>query len=177
MKKIYLIMSQTGTILSRTIKLFTGHDYNHISLSLDENLNCMYSFGRKYPNNPFIGVFVVEGINKGTFKKFSETKCKVIEVRLTDDQYKDMQTNIGKMLSDKEKYKYNILGLFLALFHIQRHCDNKFYCSEFVRYILDKSGVDVSMIPAIAHPVDFEELGGKEIYKGLMNKYSMNKPI
>lgn len=177
MRKIYLVMSQTGTILSKTIKFFTGKEYNHISISLDENLDCMYSFGRKYPSVPFIGVFVVEGIDRGTFEKFSETKCKVIEVQLTDEQYELLCLNIGKMLCDREKYRYNILGLFLALFNIEIHSHTKFYCSEFVRYILDESGVDVSMVPTIAHPVDFEELGGKEIYKGLMKKYPVNRPI
>lgn len=173
MRSIYLVMSQTGTILSKTIKLFTGKKYNHISLSLDDDLNCMYSFGRKYPDIPFIGVFVEEGINKGTFKKFKETKCKIIKIDLTEEQYYSICTNIEKMIMEKEKYKYNLLGLFLALFHIQRNSENKFFCSEFIRYILDKASVDVSMIPAIApHPTDFEDMDNTIMYEGLLRKYT-----
>lgn len=175
MRSIYLVMSQTGSILSRTIKLFTGKEYNHISLSFDAKLDCMYSFGRKYPNVPFIGVFVVENINKGTFLRFSKTKCKVIEVKLTDTQYNKLLSNVDNMVIEKEKYKYNVLGLFLALFNIEIHPKTKFYCSEFIRYILDKSGVDVSMIPTIPHPVDFDKIGSKDIYEGPMKTYSLRR--
>ena len=96
MRSIYLVMSQTGSILSKTIKKVTGDEYNHISISLDDKLNCMYSFGRKYTYNPFIGVFVVESINKGAFLRFNKTKCKVIEVVLTEEQYDRFK--VGKFL-------------------------------------------------------------------------------
>ena len=46
MRSIYLVMSQTGTILSKAIKGVTCDQYNHISISLDPSLECMYSFGR-----------------------------------------------------------------------------------------------------------------------------------
>lgn len=175
MRSIYLVMSQTGSILSKTIKRVTGDEYNHISISLDDKLNCMYSFGRKYPNIPFIGVFVVEDINRGTFEKFSETKCKVIEVQLTDEQYQLVRYNIGKMLIDQEKYKYNLLGLFMALFNIEIHPKTKFYCSEFVRYILEQSNVDVSNISTIPHPIEFEKIGCGEVYEGPMKSYSLKR--
>lgn len=177
MRSIYLVMSQTGTMLSRTIKFFTGKQYNHISISLDDNLTCMYSFGRKNPNNPFIGVLVEEGINKGTFKKFYKTQCKVIEIELTDEQYESVYQNIKKMLKEKEKYKYNILGLVLALFNIERHHETKFYCSEFVRYILDNSQIDVSKIPTIPHPVDFNILSNKNIYEGQLKNYTLKNSV
>ena len=177
MRSIYLVMSQTGSILSRTIKLITKKEYNHISLSFDDKLDCMYSFGRKYTYNPFIGVFVVESINKGSFLRFNKTKCKVIEVVLTEEQYDRLLSNIDIMILKKDKYKYNIMGLFLALFNIERHPDTKFYCSEFVRYVLEKSGVDVSMIPTIPHPVDFEIMSNREIYRGLLKDYSYDESI
>lgn len=172
MKCIYLVLSQTGSILSRTIKLITNKEFNHISLSLDDSLERMYSFGRKYPNNPFVGVFVVEGINKGTFLKFSDTKCRVIRINVTDSQYECLCSNIGDMISNKDKYKYNLLGLCFAAFNICLKFDNKFYCSEFVRHILCLSDVDVSMIPDIAHPIDFMNMDNNIVYEGLLRDYS-----
>ena len=174
MKNIYLVLSQTGTILSKTIKVITNKEYNHISLSLDGSLDKMYSFGRKSPNNPFIGVFVVEGINKGTFLKFQDTKCKVIEISVSDKQYEELCSNIYYMLVNREKYKYNLLGLCLAAFHICLKFDNKFYCSEFVRYIMNLSDIDVSMIPEIAHPTDFVNMENNVVYEGLLRDYSVS---
>jgi len=172
MKYIYLVMSQTGTILSRTIKFVTNKEFNHISLSLDGSLKEMYSFGRKSPNNPFIGVFVIEGINRGTFLRFKNTKCRVIRVGVSDSQYDFLCSNISEMIKNKDKYKYNLLGLFMAAFNISLKFDNKFYCSEFVRYILNLSGIDVSMVPNIAHPVDFMNMDNNIIYEGLLKDYS-----
>ena len=57
-EKIYIIQSCTGTILSNIIKGYTKNIYTHVSLSLDINLNNMYSFGRLNPYNPFWGGFV-----------------------------------------------------------------------------------------------------------------------
>lgn len=172
MKSIYLVMSQTGSVLSRTIKFISGKNYNHISLSLDDSLDCMYSFGRKNPNNPFIGVFVIEGINIGTFLKFEDTVCRVIRIDVNDLQYDTLCSNIYNMLENKEIYKYNLIGLLFAAFNIHISFDNRFYCSEFVKYILEKSNIDVTMIPDIAHPTDFMNMDNVVIYEGLLRDYS-----
>lgn len=46
-KNIYIVLTQTGTLLSRIIKFLTQGQYNHASIGFDEELNYMYSFGRK----------------------------------------------------------------------------------------------------------------------------------
>lgn len=172
MKSIYLVMSQTGSMLSRTIKLISGKSYNHISISLSDDLNYMYSFGRKYPYNPFIGAFVIEGIDIGTFLRFKNTICRVIKIDITDLQYESLCTNIYDMIENRAKYRYNLLGLFLAAFNVHASFNNKFYCSEFVKYILEKSNIDVSVLPEITHPIDFMKLDNDVLYEGFMRNYS-----
>ena len=172
MKSIYLVMSQTGTILSRTIKLVSGKNYNHISISLDETLNYMYSFGRKNPYNPFIGAFVVEGIDFGTFLRFKNTVCKVIKIDVTDQQYLSLKSNIYNMIDNRNLYGYNLLGLCLAAFNVYVSFNNKFYCSEFVKYIFNESGIDVSMLPLIVHPTDFMNMDNELLYEGFLKNYS-----
>lgn len=165
-------MSQTGSMLSKTIKLVSGKNYNHISISLDESLDYMYSFGRKTPYNPFIGAFVIEGIDIGTFLRFKDTICRVIKVEISDLQYETLCSNIYDMVDNKDKYKYNLFGLLLAAFNIHASFNDKFYCSEFIRYVLDKSDIDVTMIPSIAHPTDFMSLSDGVMYEGLLKDYS-----
>ena len=165
-------MSQTGSMLSRTIKLISGKNYNHISISLSEDLSNMYSFGRKTPYNPFIGRFVVEGIDMGTFLRFKGTECRVIKIDVTDSQYENLCSNIYDMVENKDEYRYNLLGLLLAAFNVHASFDNKFYCSEFVKYIMEKSDIDVSMLPDIPHPTDFMRLDNDILYEGLLHDYS-----
>ena len=56
-KQLYIVISQTGTLLSRILKQITGAEYNHASISLSRDLERMYSFGRRHPYNPFWGGF------------------------------------------------------------------------------------------------------------------------
>lgn len=80
-KQLYIVISQTGTLLSRILKQITGAEYNHASISLSRDLERMYSFGRRHPYNPFWGGFVIESPRTGTFKRFrnqgvgSECEC------------------------------------------------------------------------------------------------------
>lgn len=175
MKNIYIVISQTGSILSSLLKVITGKEYNHASISVDENLKEMYSFGRKYVYNPFIGVFNVEHINEGVYKRFKNTKCKVICLNVTEEQYNLICSRIDEMIKEQEKYKYNVAGLFLAAININMSSEYRFYCSEFVKHILDVGNVDVSMIPDIVHPVNFLDMDGTSVtYEGLLSDY--NKP-
>lgn len=172
MRSTYLVMSQTGTILSKAIKGVTGDEYNHISISLDPSLECMYSFGRKYSNIPFIGAFVQEGKSIGTFSKFPNTICKVIKIDVDDEVYSKICCIIFEMLVDRKKYKYNLLGLFLALFDIEYHSQRKFYCSEFVKYILEEAEINVDFLSSIPRPSEFENIeNGEVIYDELLRNY------
>ena len=73
MKNVYILLTDTGSVLTTMIKHVTTNPYNHVSISFDEDLETLYSFGRKHPNNPFLGGFVKESIYSGTFKKFKNT--------------------------------------------------------------------------------------------------------
>ena len=59
-KSIYIILSQTGTMFSKALKVFTGAECNHSSISLSPTLDKMNSIGRLNPYNHFIGGFVQE---------------------------------------------------------------------------------------------------------------------
>lgn len=54
MKKIYIILTQTGSVVSQMVKLYTRKKYGHVSISLDRELKNMYSFGRLKATNPFM---------------------------------------------------------------------------------------------------------------------------
>lgn len=84
---VYIVISQTGTALSRVLKFITGAKYNHASISLVPDLSKMYSFGRTNPYNPVHGGFVVESPHYGTFKRFSGTKVEVLSVSVSEGQY------------------------------------------------------------------------------------------
>ena len=68
----------------------------------------MYSFGRLNPYNPFIGGFVIENVNKGTFKRFKKTKTVIYKYTVTDEQYEKLKLDIRYFLKNHRKFKFNI---------------------------------------------------------------------
>ena len=106
MKKIYIVLTHTGTVLSRIIRSFTKDEFTHSSISLDENLKQLYSFGRLNPYNPFIGGFIHENIKYGTFNRFKNTNAKIYSIIVTDEQYKKIHNTIFYIKKNKDNYKF-----------------------------------------------------------------------
>lgn len=172
MRKIYLIQSCTGTVLSDIIKGYTKNQYTHISISLDKELNEMYSFGRLNPYNPFWGGFVHEYVDKGTFARFYNTDSAIFELEVTDEQYEKVKQKIGYVEKNKESYKFNIAGLFMVAANKRRVKKNTFYCAEFVRYVLKRSKINTKVLPKIIKPQDFSKLEGLSlVYEGKLRDY------
>lgn len=130
-KQIFIVITQTGTMLSRILKRITGAEYNHASLSLSQDLTRMYSFGRRHPYNPFWGGFVIESPHAGTFRRFSDTTAIILAVEITEERYAALEATLEAMWAQREQFSYNLGGLLLAYFHILWKRSNRYYCSEF----------------------------------------------
>ena len=170
MKKIYIILTYTGTILSRIVKVYTRKEYSHVSISLDRDLNQMYSFGRLNPYNPFRGGFVHEGIDRGTFKRFKNTKTKIYSMEIDEEKYERLEEIIENIQQKKKLYKFNVIGLIAIALNVRINREKCFYCAEFVKYVLEQS--EVVELPEIIKPDDFNKLNGlNEVYIGKLQDY------
>ncbi len=175
MQKIYIILTHTGTILSRIIKLWTKDEFSHVSIALDSDLEQMYSFGRLHPYNPLWAGFVQEGINRGTFKRFKNTEALIYSLDITQEQYILIRNEIRRIEEHKKEYRFNIIGLLAVGFHKKIHPKQSFYCAEFVKHILEIGEVK-TQLPAIVKPEDFKNLKNYiVIYKGKLRKYNKEK--
>lgn len=171
-KKIYIVLTYTGTILSKIIKIYTKEEYSHVSISLDKKLKKMYSFGRLNPYNPFIGGFVHEGINHGTFKRFKNTITEIYEVEITNEQYNKIRQEIKKFKVDRNNYTFNLIGLFLAAINYKYSKVNSYYCAEFVGYLVKEANIDLEL-PKVVKPMDFKKYNQLNLlYKGILKKYN-----
>ncbi len=171
MKKVYIVLTHTGTILSKAIRIIKKHEYTHVSISLDECLEQMYSFGRIRPYIAFIGGFVHESPQHGTFKRFPKTKTKIFYIEVTDKQYEKIKKLIKHFTRKKRYYRFNTLGLLSAAINKKITKENKFYCAEFIKYILEKSKIK-NNLPEIVTPEDFLHLENiSPIYIGTLKEY------
>lgn len=171
MKKIYIILSFSGTMPSRVIKLFTKYEYSHVSIALKKDIQIMYSFGRKKVNNPFKGGFIEEPKNGKFYKKFNKTKCTILEISITNKQYKNLIKLLKQYKEQVDIYKYDILGLILRGFNLKLNRKNHSVCTEFVASLLKESGI-YTFKEKIIKPEYFMELPNKEIiYDGYLLNY------
>ncbi len=157
MKKIYIVLTHTGTMLSHIIKAYTKDEVSHASISLDIALKKMYSFGRLNPNNPFWGGFVHEYIDKGTFKKFDKTIAIIYSLEITEEQYEIIKNTIKQIKKDRKNYKFNIIGLFAVGVHKKIIQKQSFYCAEFVKYLMEKAEISTGL-PETVRPENFKNI-------------------
>lgn len=170
-KEIYIILTYTGTILSRLVRLFTKDEYCHVSLSLDKDLKDMYSFGRINPYIPFIGGFVHESPKWGTFKRFKKTTARIISCEVTQEQYEKIQKTIEHFKKQPKDYSFNVVGLIGVKMKKKIQRKNHFYCAEFIKYLVEQAELDYQL-PDLIKPQDFIEIPSTIIYQGLLKKYN-----
>lgn len=140
-RDIYLVFSKSGTWLSRLISVVTGLKYPHCAISFDSTFTKMYTFGRVNADNPFSGGFVAESIYDGVYKKYSNCKCLIYKLKITQEQYILLEKEIGKFKKDEKIYRYNFLGLFGVLFNKPIKRNNHYFCSQFVSIVLMNSRI------------------------------------
>ncbi|MBE6145247.1 MAG: hypothetical protein IKM55_02905 [Bacilli bacterium] len=170
MKKIYIVLTYTGTILSKIVKVYTRREFSHVSIALDEDLKEMYSFGRINAYNPFWAGFVHEDVNKGTFKRFKKTKARVYSLTVKDEQYEKVKEVIRDIQNNKLDYNFNILGLLGVVINYKVKRERYFYCAEFVKYVLEQS--NICYLPDIVKPEDFKEIDNLNVvYNGQLREY------
>ena len=170
LKEIYLLLTDTHSLLSRFIKIFNRQKFNHISVSLDEDLAELYSFGRKKPTNPFNGGFINEDV---TTPFYRNADCKIYRCEVTDDQYASLIKAIAAFQSEQDAYHYNLLGLATAFFGIDWNRKHHYFCSEFVSCVLHAGTILESEEPdSLTRPQDIiQHLVVHPIYEGILGEY------
>ena len=162
-KKIYILISKTQT----------KEPYAHASIALDLELREMYSFARKGIYNPFNCGFILEDINNGIFGRDIDTRCIVLELPITESQYRRVVDELAKFKANSDKYRYNYWGLYGVIRNKAIEREYNYFCSQFVASVLKRSGIQVlDKEPGLVRPDDFRKCGAfKVIYKGLLRRY------
>lgn len=175
MKNIYIVLTYSGTVLSKIIKFYTKKRYSHVSIALDIDSDKMYSFGRRTPYNPFFAGFVEESTKEGFFKRFQDAEAMIYTFQVTDEQYEGMKRLIENFAVNQEKYKFNILGLFSVAIHKKIRFKNSFYCAEFVKYVIESQNIETNL-PELIKPEDFTKLKNvRPLYQGKLQDYFRKK--
>ena len=68
-KYVYIILTNTKTVVGKAIKLVTNTEYIHACISLDKDLNHVYGIGRRFKDDgSYIKILGREDLSKGIYK-------------------------------------------------------------------------------------------------------------
>ncbi|MCL2559728.1 MAG: hypothetical protein FWE07_04510 [Turicibacter sp.] len=168
--RVYILLTQTTSTLTKVLKFCTKKPYNHASLAFDERLEYTYSFGRIHADDPLIGGFSHERLDAGVFK---EAQCQLLSLDATPEQYRKMRDRVAEIEANQIKYKYNFLGLFGAKFDFKIERKHAYFCSQFVAKVLQEVGLLPNDFPShLVQPTDLvNHLNLKVEYQGLLSDY------
>ena len=170
MKSIYVLLSRTDTVPARIIRTFTTGEFSHASVSLLPRTDNFYSFARRKVNNPLFAGFISENVHTKVFAKYPDAHCAIYQINVSDEGYEKARELIRFFRTNKKKATYSFAGALAMRFGIIYRRKYKFACSQFVAYLLDRTG-DVSLPkdPYLMLPNDFLDIPGiKLIYDGTL---------
>lgn len=161
--RIYVVLTSTSSKFGRVIRLLTGDEYNHLSISLHKDLSDMCTFARRKYTTPLNAGFMYEKLEYYTLNKYTDIGVRIYEIPVTKRQYNKVARLINNISNDDE-YMYNLFSAitfpFLGGFHMYK----TFTCVEFVAYLLYESDIIRDKKPCKYTPNEFGNLLNEYLY-------------
>lgn len=173
---LYILFSSTPYRIGSLIRRVTGERYNHVSLSLREDLEELYSFARRYEKTPFCGGFVTEHPSR-YHKNGRVADVQLCRLPLRDDQYLSLQSQLDDMCSQNKHYLYNYFSAAAAPLHRRIPVRDAYTCVEFAVKILGELdyGFDAKQFYSVGSIA--RKLESYQVYTGAFPAPSDSDPV
>ena len=165
-KTIYLILTSNKTPLGLLIQTVLDIPFSHIGISFEDNFSEVFAFGDDLDENH--SGFLIEKMDRGVFTA-NDSDYVMLELDVTPKEYDRLKAEVRWFVHRHKEMKFNDIGLFVNAIGIPMNFKNRFFCSQFVAYVLEKSGVKlfdknyglVRPSDFLVHPDTRETHGGK----------------
>lgn len=163
---MYIYMIHTAT---RPTILRGSKKYQRVSISFDQELSEVYSFGRKLKSRPFSHGVMKENLSMG---KLADAPCLIYRMNVSEEEYHQMQ----KLLEDDERRQllnYTLLESILLPWGIGKNQVKHSFSSEFVATLL-KKGASIQLPKSVTSmtPQDMRNLPEMTfVFEGLLSSY------
>lgn len=164
MKTIYILLTRTQSIVSRTVRLVTADPYTHAAIAFDQDFRVVYSSGRWNGKDMFPCGPCKEYLHRGFYARH-KTPCAVYELHVEDAVYERAKAEVAEIIDQQGKYHFNIIGLLLCQLKIPFRRKTYFFCSQFVGEILIRSGaMELPKDPCLIRPSDYTRLPQLQVW-------------
>lgn len=179
MRSIYILLTRSGTVVSRAIWLVTRADYTHVSLAFDHDLVEMYSSSRKNGRTLFPSGPTREYLRGGYFRKPHRIPCALLELQVDEETYEQVRQEVQAVMREQDRYRYNIAGLLMCQMQIPSQRKYHLFCSQFISMVLQRSNaLDLPRDPSLMKPNDYASLPGLICrYQGTLSELMAQKQI
>jgi hypothetical protein len=110
MKTIYILLTRSGTLLSKLVYAATGASYTHASMAFDAELSCLYSSTRKNGYTMFPAGPSKEYLNKGVFRLRDNAPCALYALEVSDEAYSHAQNQPQRVEAVLLAVAHELLG-------------------------------------------------------------------
>ncbi|MBQ7740074.1 MAG: hypothetical protein IJT65_02400 [Eubacterium sp.] len=128
--KVTILLSKYCDPFSNFIAAASGK-YTHVSISVDPEENEFYSFNLKG--------FIKEYWH-GKKSKYLLPHRKYIRINVSDEIFEKLKDEINKFEKRKSELSYTAFGTILCIMKIPHRFKKRYFCSQFVAEVLEKSG-------------------------------------
>lgn len=142
-KYVYVIFSSTQYMIAKCIRAMTRHRYNHVSISLDGNLQTLYSFARRYDDTPFCGGFVVETPERYLRRNTAAT-VQICAIPVTNEVYDTIRAHLDGYVTKEQEYIYNYISALTFLFRRRVTLEKCHTCVDFATEVISMTGAGIS---------------------------------
>lgn len=130
-RKLYVLLTQFPGLDAKAMRCYTRFPYTHASVGLEEDLNTFYSFVNKG--------FIVEDIARYNKPGRAPFPCALYELEVPQTIYDAVKRMLQNFVKDRSCLRYDTLGLFLSLVRIPNRRQGRYFCSQFVAEVLQRS--------------------------------------
>ena len=138
---IYIVLTDTKTRFSKISKWITKDPYNHVSLSLTESLDELYTYTLVTKDNGIRGGIMVERKEDLIGANYS-----LYNMYVNEDTWLKLKETLDEMSSNPPGTKYNHLSLINAILGkpvFKNDAINAYICSQFVVEVLRRVGISI----------------------------------
>ena len=153
---IYVMLLRYPDRFSRTWQFFSRSKFSHASIGISDTDWVFFSYVLKG--------FRTELPRKHPRFKSREIPCELYRVEISEDVYENAKTVLDEHIGRSHSHKFSYFGLLLCYCRIRRQLTDRYFCSQFVSEILEKSkAVTLSKHYSLYLPDDFMQMNGLEL--------------
>ena len=129
-KEISILFTRYTDFASRMVCFFSGMKFSHVSIALDTNDEYFYSFNTK-------------GFKKEFPRKHKNRTGNSIcyRLKISEESFYKLKELIEDFSNKQEDLSYNWIGVIFCIIGIPLFFSKKFFCSQFIAFILEAAGV------------------------------------